>query len=117
MKVAKQLTDRDALAAHARDELGLTDITAAQPLRAAFASALSFAVGAVVPTAAAVLSAPAYRLQMISVATLLGLVLLGAISAKAGGARMLPAIFRVTLWGIIAMSATAWIGSIVGAAL
>lgn len=113
-QVADQLMAKDALGAHARDELGISEITAARPIQAAFASAASFAVGAALPLAC-VLLLPASSLVMgVSVASLLFLALLGAVGAKAGGANIWRAMLRVTFWGALAMALTAAIGAMFG---
>lgn len=109
--VAEQLTEHDALGAHARDELGITETLRARPLQAAFASAAAFAAGALLPIAA-VLFAPAGHIQTITIAaTLAGLFGTGWLAAWAGGAPMLRGALRVTLWGALAMAAAALIGS------
>lgn len=115
-RVAEQLTAHDALGAHARDELGIHDLTAARPLQAALASAASFAVGAALPvlTAAVV---PRGALVPVMVATTLVLLAgLGALAARVGGASLATGAGRVTLWGAIAMAVTAAAGRIFGAA-
>jgi VIT1/CCC1 family predicted Fe2+/Mn2+ transporter len=113
-RVAEELMAHDALGAHARDELGITDLTMARPLQAAAASAASFTCGALLPLAVAAL-APADRLLVaIPAAALVALASLGAIAARAGGANMRVAAARVTFWGALAMAATAAIGQIFG---
>lgn len=113
-RVAEQLMLKDALEAHARDELGISEITTARPIVAALTSALTFAVGALMPLAM-VWPAPANQLvTLVSAASLLFLALLGAIGAKAGGANVLKATGRVTFWGAFAMAVTAGIGVLVG---
>ena len=108
--VAEQLTAHDALGAHARDELGITDALRARPLQAAWASAAAFSAGAVLPIAA-VLLAPAGRLQAITIAaTLAGLFGTGWLAAWTGGAPLLRGALRVTLWGALAMVAASLIG-------
>lgn len=112
--VARQLTAKGALAAHARDELSLTDELAARPLQAALASAGTFAVGAGVPIVAVLLS-PADALGVtVSVVSLCCLVTLGAVAARIGGAPMLVGAARVAIWGSLAMLATAAVGSLFG---
>ena len=112
--VARQLTANGALAAHARDELGLTEELAARPLQAALASAGTFAVGAGVPVLM-ILLAPATALVLtISLVSLLCLVALGATAARVGGAPMLVGAARVTIWGVLAMAATAAVGRLFG---
>jgi vacuolar iron transporter family protein len=113
-QVARQLAEHDALAAHARDELGITEHTRAQPVLAAVASTASFAVGAAVPLALVVL-APANRLTAIVFGSSLVLLMaLGTIGAHLGGAPRLKAALRVAFWGVVAMGATALIGRLFG---
>lgn len=109
-QVAEELSSRDALAAHARDELGLHEITAAQPLTAAFSSALAFSLGGLLPLIFAVFGPPAWRGPLIFAGTLIALAVLGALSARAGRAPWIPAVVRVTLCGIVAMGVTTVIG-------
>ncbi len=112
--VAQQLMAKDALAAHARDELGLTDELAARPLEAALASAATFAVGAAVPLLT-VFIAPIDRATMIvSIVSLACLAALGAIAARAGGARPAVGAARVAFWGALAMTTTALVGRVFG---
>jgi VIT1/CCC1 family predicted Fe2+/Mn2+ transporter len=112
--VARQLTAKGALAAHARDELGLTEELAARPLQAALASAATFAVGAGVPIVT-ILVAPAAALVLaVSGVSLLCLVGLGAAAAHIGGAPILVGAARVTVWGVLAMLATAAVGTLFG---
>jgi VIT1/CCC1 family predicted Fe2+/Mn2+ transporter len=112
-QVADELTAHDALGAHARDELGMTDHSTARPLQAAAASAASFACGALLPLAVAVL-APWQALVAVPAAALVALALLGSIAARAGGAPIGTAAIRVTFWGALAMAATAGIGELLG---
>lgn len=113
-QVAQQLMAKDALAAHARDELGISEITTARPVQAALTSAASFSVGAAMPLLMVVLS-PAWALvPLVSAASLAFLALLGAVGAKAGGANILRATARVTFWGALAMALTAGIGKVFG---
>jgi VIT1/CCC1 family predicted Fe2+/Mn2+ transporter len=116
-QVAGQLMEKDALGAHLRDELGITDLTSAQPIQAALASATSFAVGAVLPLAAAMLTPTGWVGPMVSVASLGFLGLLGAVGAWAGGASQRKAAMRVAFWGALAMALTAAIGRLVGQAV
>ncbi|MEC5209553.1 VIT1/CCC1 family predicted Fe2+/Mn2+ transporter [Psychrobacter sp. PL15] len=111
-QVAVALTDHDALAAHARDEIGLTDTAKANPLQAAVASALAFIVGAILPIIGILLLPKHTLVWSLSLLALLGLVLLGFVSARLGGAPVLPAIGRIVIWGILAMLATAMIGNL-----
>ena len=114
--VARQLMAKDALAAHARDELGLTEELTARPLQAALASAASFAVGAGVPVLTVLLSPAAALVPVIGVVTLACLLSLGALAARAGGASMVVGAARVTLWGAVAMLVTAAVGRLTGTA-
>jgi VIT1/CCC1 family predicted Fe2+/Mn2+ transporter len=114
-EVARQLMKRDALAAHARDELGLTEATTARPLQAAAASAASFAFGAALPLAVVAL-APANVLAVaVAVAALIALALLGGLAAWAGGARWIPSVARITFWSALAMLVTYEVGRLFGA--
>jgi VIT1/CCC1 family predicted Fe2+/Mn2+ transporter len=113
-EVATALSAHDALEAHARDELGLPEDRRARPLQAAAASALSFAVGAILPLLAIGVFGSSVRVVACIVVTLLALTGLGALGARLGGARELPAVARVVLWGAVAMGATAAIGALVG---
>jgi vacuolar iron transporter family protein len=115
--VADQLMAKDALGAHARDELGISDMTTARPVQAALTSAATFAVGAAMPLLMVLVSPPHLLIPVVSIASLGFLALLGAVGAKAGGADLLKATARVTFWGAIAMIATAGIGKLFGAAL
>jgi VIT1/CCC1 family predicted Fe2+/Mn2+ transporter len=113
-RVAEQLTAHDALAAHARDELGISETHAARPVQAAFASAATFAVGAALPLGVAALAPTPRVILLVSVLSLLFLGTLGAIAARAGGASTLRGALRVTFWGALAMAATAAIGRAFG---
>lgn len=113
-QVAQQLMAKDALAAHARDELGISEITTARPVQAAFTSAAAFSVGAAMPLLMVVLAPAGALVPIVSAASLGFLSLLGAIGAKAGGANVLRATARVTFWGALAMALTAGIGKIFG---
>jgi VIT1/CCC1 family predicted Fe2+/Mn2+ transporter len=114
--VASQLMQHDALGAHARDELGISEEQAAQPIQAALASAITFSVGALLPLLVVMAFAPAALMWAVSVSALLFLALLGAVSAKAGGAPLLGAMARVTFWGALAMALTAGVGALFGVA-
>jgi VIT1/CCC1 family predicted Fe2+/Mn2+ transporter len=116
-QVADQLMAEDALAAHARDELGISEITTPHPVQAALASAASFSAGAALPLLVAVLSPPALVIPAVMVASLLCLALLGAIAARAAGAEIVRPTIRVTAWGALAMAVTAAIGKAVGMAV
>jgi VIT1/CCC1 family predicted Fe2+/Mn2+ transporter len=114
LEVAEQLMDHDALGAHARDELGLSKTTAARPVQAAFASALSFALGAGLPLSAVILCPRSILLPVVSGGSLIFLAGLGGLGAFMGGAPMLRATLRVTFWGALAMGLTALVGKFVG---
>jgi len=115
LKVAEQLMAHDALGAHARDELGISEITTARPVQAALTSAASFAVGALMPLAAVLLMPRAWLIAGVVVFSILLLGLLGAAGAKIGGAPVAKAALRVTLWGALAMALTAAVGKMFGA--
>jgi len=113
-QVAEQLMAKDALAAHSRDELGISETISARPVQAALTSALTFAVGAALPLLVVVI-APAARLGLLVAGTsLFFLALLGALAAYTGGARVLIGIARVAFWGALAMAITASIGALFG---
>jgi VIT1/CCC1 family predicted Fe2+/Mn2+ transporter len=115
--VARQLMAKDALAAHAHDELGISEMTTARPIQAALTSAATFTAGAALPLAI-VIFAPGNRLVVIeAAASLLFLALLGSVGARAGGAPIWKATVRVTFWGALAMALTAGIGMLVGTAV
>jgi VIT1/CCC1 family predicted Fe2+/Mn2+ transporter len=114
-QVAAQLTAKDALGAHIRDELGITETLRARPIQAALISALSFALGAVVPVIAAALSPPARVVMIGSATALTSLVILGGAAAYAGGAPMVRGALRVAFWGALAMAITAAVGRLFGA--
>jgi len=113
-RVAEQLMAKDALEAHARDELGISEVVAANPIQAAFASAASFAVGAAMPMLASLLAPVSILVWLVSIASLFFLALLGAVAAYTGGANVLKGAARVTFWGAVAMAATAAVGSLFG---
>ena len=113
-QVALRLMAKDALGAHARDELGISEITTARPIQAALTSAATFSVGAAAPLALVVLSPATLLIPIVSAGSLLFLALLGFLGAKTGGAEILKPIVRVTFWGALAMAVTAGIGAIVG---
>src|SRR6202049_1042610 len=113
-QVAEQLMEHDALAAHARDELGLSDMTAARPLQAAAASAASFAAGAVIPLIVAAVADSHYLIGCTVAASLICLLFLGGVSAKVGGADVMTGALRVALWSALAMGVTAGVGALVG---
>lgn len=116
-QVAAQLMAKDALGAHARDELGISEISVARPLQAAFTSAATFVSGAAMPLLATVLAPQGTIIPVVTVASLLCLAGLGAIGAKAGGANIWRAALRVVSWGALAMALTAGIGALVGTSL
>ena len=113
-EVSIQLMKKDALGVHAREELGISEITTARPIQAAFTSAITFTVGAFPPLFIAWVCPPSALIPAVSVASLVFLGLLGAIGAKTGGAHVLKATARVMLWGALAMALTAGIGAIFG---
>lgn len=113
-KVTDQLMAHDALMAHARDELGLSEIHTAQPIQAALASALSFAVGAALPLLIVVLAPTGLMIPLVIASSLLFLGAMGVLAAYLGGANMWVGAFRVTFWGLLAMLATALVGKLFG---
>ena len=116
-KVAEQLTAKDALTAHARDELGLTETAEANPVQAAIASAAAFSLGAMFPTVTAFLAPEKQTIAAVAAATLVFLLALGALGAWLGGAKVVWPALRVGFWGAIAMAVTAGIGALVGKAV
>ena len=114
-KVAEQLMVHDALGAHARDELGLSEVLGARPLQAAWTSAASFAAGAAMPLIAAYASPGRMLIGVVSLTSLVFLAVLGGAAAKVGGAPVGPAALRVTFWGALAMAITAGVGLLIGA--
>jgi len=117
LEVAKQLMAKDALGVHAREELGITEITSAQPVLAAITSAITFAAGAAAPLLLTIFAPLAYVVPVITGGTLFFLAILGALGAYAGGASLWKGAARVTFWGAVAIGATALIGRLVGHAL
>ena len=113
-EVAAQLSKKDALAAHARDELGISKAMRAKPLQAALASAASFSVGALVPLLAGTVAPIQWSVAAVYIISLAFLVVLGAVGARAGGAPMVRGALRVAFWGAIAMAVTAGIGMLFG---
>jgi len=113
-EVATQLMQRDALAAHARDELGISEILTARPVQAAFASAATFAVGAALPLLMVLIAPKNSLIPVVAVASLIFLSALGAVGAKVGGAPVFRAAARVTFWGALAMLLTWGVGALVG---
>jgi VIT1/CCC1 family predicted Fe2+/Mn2+ transporter len=114
-QVADQLMAKDALGAHAREELGISEVTTARPIQAALTSAATFSVGAVLPLATVLIVPGTAIVFGVSIASLIFLALLGAVGARAGGADIWKAMIRVTFWGAFAMTLTAFIGRLVGA--
>ena len=113
-QVADQLMAHDALGAHARDELGISEITTARPIQAAITSALTFSAGAAVPLAVALVTPKALIVPVVSAAAIVVLGVLGAVGARTGGAGMWKAVARVTFWGALALAATAGVGALFG---
>jgi len=116
-QVAEQLMAKDALAAHARDELGHSDAMAARPLQAAFASAVTFAVGALLPVVVSAVVPQALLAGLVTASTLVLLAVLGALAARVGGAVMWRGALRVTFWGALAMGVSALVGRLFGATI
>ena len=114
-EVAQALSENDALAAHARDELGFDQARRAQPFQAAWTSALAFATGAALPVIAVAVAPADARVVSCVAVTILALALLGFTGARLGGGSKLPATARVISWGLVAMAVTAGIGALVGA--
>jgi VIT1/CCC1 family predicted Fe2+/Mn2+ transporter len=113
-QVAEQLMAHDALGAHARDELGISETLRARPIQAALASAGSFAIGAVLPLLVTALAPEAGLIPLVSGTSLLFLALLGGLAARAGGARVMAGAIRVTFWGALAMAITSGVGWLFG---
>lgn len=113
-QVAVALTQHNALEAHARDEMGLTETGAANPLQAALASAGAFVLGAILPVLCVWLLPTSIRMVGLGAITLIGLAVLGWLSATLGGAKPVPAVMRILLWGVIALVATSLIGKLLG---
>lgn len=116
-QVAEQLMAKDALAAHSRDELGISETVSARPVQAAIASALSFAIGAALPLLVVVLVPMSALVSFVAGTSLFFLAILGAMAAKTGGAPLLRGMARVTFWGALAMAITAGIGKLFGTAV
>jgi VIT1/CCC1 family predicted Fe2+/Mn2+ transporter len=116
-QVAEQLMAHDALATHAREELGISELTTARPIQAAFASAATFAVGAALPIIVVLLTPRGALIPVVIVSAILSLSLLGGFGAYAGGAPVVRAALRVTFWGALAMALTAGVGALFGAAV
>lgn len=115
LAVADQLMAKDALGAHARDELGISEISTARPLQAAMASATTFSTGAVAPLLVVPFAPQAWLVPLVGLVSIACLTLLGALGAVAGGAPIPRSVFRVTFWGVLAMILTAGIGKLFGA--
>lgn len=115
-QVATQLTAHDALAAHARDELGISEMLSAKPIQAAFASAATFAVGAALPLLVVLLVPATMLMWTVAGSSLLFLAILGSMAAQAGGASVTTSAIRVTFWGALAMALTAGVGALFGVA-
>jgi len=113
-QVAEQLMDHDAMGAHARDELGISEALRARPVQAALASAASFAVGAVMPILITAIAPQAHLISFVSATSLAFLSLLGGLAARAGGAGVMVGAIRVTFWGALAMAVTAGVGALFG---
>ena len=114
LQVAEQLMDHDALGAHARDEIGISEISNARPIQAAFSSAGTFVVGAALPLLVAWLMPGPQLMLAVALASLFFLALLGGLAARAGGAPISVGAFRVTFWGALAMALTAGVGRLFG---
>ena len=113
-QVALHLMAKDSLAAHARDELGISNVVAARPIQAALTSAATFAVGAALPLSTVLVSPLPHIVTVVSVTSLIFLAALGALAAHTGGASMLKGAARITFWGAVAMAVTAGVGSLLG---
>lgn len=116
-QVAEQLTAHDALGAHARDELGISETMSARPVQAALASAGTFAVGALLPVLIVLIAPRAFLIHVVSGASLFFLAALGALAASAGGASAAKGAMRVAFWGALAMALTAGVGALFGTAV
>ncbi len=116
-QVAEQLTAHDALGAHARDELGISETMSAKPVQAALASAGTFAVGALLPVLIVLIAPRAFLIHVVSGASLFFLAALGALAASAGGASAAKGAMRVAFWGALAMALTAGVGALFGTAV
>ena len=114
-QVAQQLMAHDALGAHSRDELGITEHLSSRPVQAAVTSAASFILGAIMPLIVVFLSPQENMVLIVSIVTLIFLALLGALSAYAGGSSMMKAAVRISFWGVLALGLTALVGALFGA--
>jgi len=113
-QVAAKLMSHDALAAHAREELGISEITTARPLQAALTSAASFSTGAILPLLVAAIVPAQSAIAVIALSALISLAILGGIAARAGGAPILPGIIRITFWSALAMGVSSGVGALFG---
>ncbi|CAI0992332.1 VIT family protein [Serratia quinivorans] len=113
-QVAEKLMSHDALAAHAREELGISEITTARPLQAALTSAASFSTGAILPLLVAAIVPAQWAIPAIALSALISLAILGGIAAKAGGAPIGPGIIRITFWSALAMGVSSGVGALFG---
>jgi VIT1/CCC1 family predicted Fe2+/Mn2+ transporter len=113
-QVAEKLMSHDALAAHAREELGISEITTARPLQAALTSAASFSTGAILPLLVAAIAPLQWAIPAIALSALISLAILGGIAAKAGGAPIGPGIIRITFWSALAMGVSSGVGALFG---
>lgn len=113
-EMARQMMEKDAFEAHARDELGLASHVMARPVQAAFTSAVTFSVGAALPLVVALLAPAGTVAWAVSIACMIGLAILGAVGARAGGASIWKPTARVVFWGAVAMASTAIIGALIG---
>lgn len=116
-QVAEQLTAHDALGAHARDELGISDVMSARPLQAAVFSAVSFAIGAGLPLSVTAIFSGPMLITVVAVSSLVFLAILGGVAARTGGANILTGAWRILFWGAVAMAATALVGKLFGTAV
>jgi VIT1/CCC1 family predicted Fe2+/Mn2+ transporter len=114
LQVAKELTEHDALAAHVRDELGITEMSQANPLQAALASGASFTVGGIFPLLVTLLAPMDYMEYSLYIFTIISLITLGAVSARTGGSSISKAVIRIVIWGTIAMGLSSLVGYIFG---
>ena len=112
--VARQLMEKDALGAHARDELGITEVSSSNPIQAALTSALTFTIGALPPVLASVIATGPVIAPAVAIVAVIVLIILGALGARTGGAPMLRGAIRVTFWGVFAMAVTAAVGALFG---
>ncbi|CAI2786537.1 VIT family [Serratia grimesii] len=113
-QVAEKLMRHDALAAHAREELGISEITTARPLQAALASAASFSTGAILPLLVAMIVTGVWAIPAIALSALISLAILGGVAAKAGGAPIRPGMVRITFWSALAMAMSSGVGALFG---